>query len=73
MMEHFVTKFDMVMQHQELECHAGIVCVCVFVCVCVSVCYFQSQVHSEGLHEQNMALSTIFSELLIPWQPNLVR
>ena len=34
-MEHFVTKFGMVMQHQEPECHAGILCVCVCVCVCV--------------------------------------
>ena len=32
----------------------------------------QGQGHSEGSNDQNMTLSTIFSELLFPWQPNLV-
>ena len=56
-----ISKFGMVMQHHELECHAEFCC-----------CYFQGQGHSEGCNDQNMSLSTIFSELLIPWQPNLV-
>ena len=60
--EHFVTKFGMLMQHHELECHAEFCC----------CCYLQGQGHSEGFYDQNMTLSTIFSELLIPWQPNLV-
>ena len=38
-------------------------------CCC---CYLQGQGHSEGSYDQNMSLSTIFSELLIHWQPNLV-
>ena len=62
--EHFVTKFGMVMQHYEPECHAEIFCYC--------CCYLQGQGHSEGSYDQNTTLSTIFSELLIPWQPNLV-
>ena len=32
----------------------------------------QGQGHSKGLYDQNMTLSAISSELLIPWQPNLV-
>ena len=32
----------------------------------------QGQDHSKGSDDQNMTVSTILSELLIPWQPNLV-
>ena len=35
-------------------------------------CYFQDPGHCKSSYDQNMTLSTIFSELLIPWQPNLV-
>ena len=35
-------------------------------------CYLQGQGHSKGSYDQNMTLSAILSELLIPWQPNLV-
>ena len=59
--EHFVTKFDMVTQHYEPECHAE-----------KNVCYLQGEGHSKGPYDQNMTLSTILSELLIPWKPNLV-
>ena len=38
-------------------------------CCC---CYLQGQSHSEGSYDQNMILSTLYSELLTPWQPNLV-
>ena len=61
--EHLVAKFDMVMQHHEPECHAGIKVCC---------CYVQGQGHSEGSYDQNMTLSTVFSELVILWHPNLV-
>ena len=37
-----------------------------------SCCYLQSQGHSEGSYDQNMTLFTIFSELLIILQSNLV-
>ena len=47
--EHFVTKFGIVMQHHEPE----------FYCCC----YLQGQGHGKGLYDQNMTLSTIFSEL----------
>ena len=33
----------------------------------------QGQGHSEGSYYQNITLTTISSELLILWQPNLVR
>ena len=36
------------------------------------VCYFQGQDHSKCSFDQNMTLSTMSSELLISWQPNLV-
>ena len=36
------------------------------------VCYLQGQAHSKGSYAENMSLSTISSELLIPWQPDLV-
>ena len=62
--EHFVTKFGMVMQHLEPECHAE-----KKFCGC---CYLQGQGHSEGSYDENITLSTIFSKLFIPWQPNLV-
>ena len=42
----------------------------IFCCCCY--CYLQGQGHSEGSYDQNMTISTTFSELLIPWQPNLV-
>ena len=35
-------------------------------------CYLQGQGHSEGSYDPDVTLSTIFSELWIPWQPNLV-
>ena len=61
--EHFVTKFGIVMQHHGPECHMEF---------CYCCCYLQGQGHSKGSYDQNMILCTIFSELLIPWQPNLV-
>ena len=62
--EHFVIKFGMVMQHHEPECHSE---------KFFFFSYFQGQVHSKGSYEQSMTLSTIYSELLIPWQSDLVR
>ena len=44
--EHFVTKFGMVMQHHEPECHAEKFC-----CCCL-----QGQGHSKGSYDQNMTL-----------------
>ena len=44
------------MQHHKTESHAEKIFHCV-----------QSQGHGEGLYNQNMILSAIFSELLIPW------
>ena len=35
-------------------------------------CYLQGQGNSKGSYDQNMTLSTILSELLISWWPNLV-
>ena len=60
--ELFVAKFGMVMQQHEPECRTDF-----FECG-----FFQGQGQSKGSHEQNMTLYTIFSELLIPWQLNLV-
>ena len=34
--------------------------------------YLQCQGHSEGLYNQNMTISTLFSKLLVRLQPNLV-
>ena len=62
--EHFVTKLGMVMQHHEPECHAGKRMFSIFK---VKV---TARAHN---YNQNMALSTISSELLISWQPNSVR
>ena len=59
----FLTKLSMVMQQQQPDCHAEI----------TMFCYLQGQGHSEGPYDQNMTLSTMSSELLILWQPNLVR
>ena len=56
--EHFVAKPGMVMQHHKPECHAE-----------KSVQY---QGHSEGLYNQNMTISLVFSKLLVGLQPNLV-
>ena len=53
-------------RNQESECSVEICCCC---CCC---CYLQGQGHSEGSYDQNKTLSTIFAELLIPWQPNLI-
>ena len=36
------------------------------------MCYFLGQGHSKGSYDQNMTVSTISSELLTSWQPNLV-
>ena len=62
--EHFVTKLGMVMQHHEPECHAGKRMFSIFK---VKV---TARAHN---YNQNMALSSISSELLISWQPNSVR
>ena len=62
MTEHFVTKFGMAMQHHEPECHVEK----------KFSCFLEGQGHSEGSYDQNRTLSTIVSELLIPWQPNSV-
>ena len=40
-----------------------------FGCCC---CWHQGHGHSEGSYDQNMTLSTILFELLIPWWLNLV-
>ena len=56
--EYFVTKFGMVMWHHEPESQAEF--------FFYLVCHCQSQGHSEDLYDQNMTLSSIFSELLIP-------
>ena len=61
--EHFVTKFGMMMQHREPE-------LCGHFCCC---CYFQGQGHNKSSYDQNMALSSIISELLIPRQHQSVR
>ena len=61
--EHSVTKFGMVMQHHEPECHAEI--------LLLLLLSLRSK-SQWGSYDQNMTLSTIFSELLIAWQPNLV-
>ena len=58
--EHFAIKLGVVMQHHAPECHAEK----------KIVRYFQGGGHSEGSYDQNMTLSTLSSELLIPWQPN---
>ena len=55
----------MAMQHHGPECHADFLMFLLF-------CYLQGQGQSEGSCDENMTLSTIFSEQLIPWQPNLV-
>ena len=49
------------MQHHEPECHVE-----------KFVHYLQVQGHSMGSCDQNMTPSTVSSEFLIPWQPNLV-
>ena len=56
--EHFVTKFGMVIQHHEAESCGHFVVVTIF--------------KVKGSYSQNMTLSVILSELLIPWQPILV-
>ena len=56
--EHFVTKFGMVIQHHEAESCRHFVVVTIF--------------KVKGSYSQNMTLSVILSELLIPWQPILV-
>ena len=59
--EHFVTKFGS--DAASWARVMGTFCCC---------CYLQRQDHSKGSYDQIMTLSTILSELLIPWQPNLV-
>ena len=54
-------KIGIVMHHLEPECHVKRL-----------VCYFQDQGHSKGWYDQNMTVSTIFSELMICLLPNLV-
>ena len=51
----------MVTQHDKPECHAAKLVHCV-----------QRQGQSEGLNNQNMTISVVFSQLLVRWQPNLV-
>ena len=58
--EPFVTELGIVMHHHELGCHAK-----------RFVCYFQGQGHSNGSYDQNVTVSTIFSELLILFLQNL--
>ena len=55
-----LTKVCMVVNYHESECHAQ-----------KPVRYFQGQVHSEGLYDQNMTVSTISSRLLVHFQPDL--
>ena len=62
--EHFVTRLGKVIQHDARGLCGFFGCVC--------VCYLQGQGHSKGSFAQSMILSTIFSELLIRWEPNLV-
>ena len=50
-------------QHQEPECHAEEKTI---------ICYLEGRGQSKDSCDQNMTLSTISSELFIPWQPNLV-
>ena len=59
--KNFVTKLGMVVYHHAAECHVKKI-----------VCYLPGQGHSEGLHHQNMNVSTISSELMILLHPNLV-
>ena len=59
--EHFVAKPGMVMQHHKPKCHAEKLIHCV-----------QCQGHSEGLHNQNMTISVVFSKQLVGLQRNLV-
>ena len=49
-------------------------CIIIRQCVLLKkmVHYLQCQGHSKGWYDQNMTLSTISSELLILWQPNLI-
>ena len=56
--EHFFTKLGTVMQYHEPDCYAEN----------KIVCPLQGQGHSKGSYDQDMGLSTISSELLIPWQ-----
>ena len=58
--KHLVTKLGTVMHHHKPEFSAK-----------RSVCNFQGQGHSKGSYDQNMTVSTISSELLIPLLPNL--
>ena len=58
--EHIVTKPGMVMQRHKQECPAE------------KLGHFvQCQDRSEGLHDQNMTISIVSSELLVRLQPNL--
>ena len=59
--DHFHTKFDIVMQSHEPECHAEKLVRCL-----------QCQGHSEGLYNQNITISTISSKLLVRLQSNLI-
>ena len=60
--EPYTTKLGTLMHHHEPNSLSKIL-----------VCCLQGQGHSEGLYYQNITLTTISSELLILWQPNLVR
>ena len=63
---HFFTKFCMMMQHHEPKCHVGTKN------FFWGGRYLQGQGHSKGSYDENITLFNIFSELLIPLQPNLV-
>ena len=59
--EHFVTKFGMMMKHHDSES-----------CWHLLLLLFSRSRTQQGSYDQNMALSNILFELLIPWQPNMV-
>ena len=52
--EHLVTKPGLLMQHHKPKCHAEQLVYCV-----------QCQGHSEGLYNQNIAISVVSSKLLV--------
>ena len=59
--EHFVAQPGRLMQHHRPKCHAEKL-----------VHRVQSQGHSEGLFNQNIAISVVSSKQMVGLQPNLV-
>ena len=59
--KHFLTKLGIVMHLHEPDCHAKKL-----------ICYFQGQGHSKGSYDQSMTVCTIYFQLLILLQINLV-